>query len=137
MQNHFQLSDGQLECSFQDCSLLPPLFSHEAHLRLAWIHIRRYGIQQACDNLCQQIKRFDETHGDGTKFNTTVTVAAAKVVYHFMQKKSGTNFQDFLSSHPRLSSQFKVLIHTHYGFDIFNHPEAINQYLEPDLLPFS
>jgi len=30
-------------------------FSHEAHLRLARIHITRYGIEKAVDNITRQL----------------------------------------------------------------------------------
>jgi len=135
--HHLNYDDHQFASQFADCTLPPPLFNHEAHLRLAWLLIGRYGIQQAAELLCRQIQAFDATHGDGTKYHKTMTVAAARAVWHFMQKTPNDTFTDFIAMHPRLTADFKGLLATHYGFDLLRHPTARQQYIAPDLLPFT
>ncbi len=136
MDNHYQLSDQEFIAQFANCSLPPSLFTHEAHLRLAWVLISTYGLEAACPLSCQHIKNFDIVHGDGSKFNTTVTIAATKVVYHFIQKSQSSTFQDFIQEFPRLKYNFRELLDCHYGFDIFSSIQAKTAYLAPDLLPF-
>jgi len=95
MKSHFVLSDTHFEQQFKSCELDPPLFSHEAHLRLAYIHIGKYG-HQAIKNVCDQLAAF-VTHLEATdKYNTTLTVAAVKAVYHFMQKSKANDFNGLL-----------------------------------------
>lgn len=136
MQYHNILSDRQFEVNFENYLLNPVFFTHEAHLRLAWIHITKYGVDQAAENLCQQIKKFDQAFGTGTKFNKTVTVAAVRAVDHFIKKSKADNFQDFIREFPQLKQDFKGLMSSHYSRDIFNDPKAKSQYLEPDLSAF-
>ena len=136
MKSHFELSDKEFSHQFANLSLEPGLFTHEAHLRLAWIHIREYGVEQAIENICRQIKKFDKTHGDGTKYHETVTVAAVKMVNHFIQKSNNSNFQDFIHEFSRLKENFKDLLNAHYSFDLFSFEKAVRQYIEPDILPF-
>lgn len=136
MNHHFEVSDGDFERQFQSLALDPSLFSHEAHLRLAWIHIQKYGVEQAVVNLCDQIKRFANFHGDFTKFNMTLTVAAVRAVYHFTLKSNHHSFKSFIGEFPRLKYNFKDVMDCHYGFDIYQNPKAKIVYLEPDLLPF-
>ena len=136
MEKHFELSDSEFEKQFQNNSLTPTLFSHEAHIRLAWIHINKYGVEIANQNICDQIQKFATSHGDSDKFNKTVTVAAVKAVNHFVQKSTSSNFSDFIKEFPRLKYNFKDLLDQHYGFDIFNSKKAKQIYLEPDLLLF-
>lgn len=137
MKTHLQLSDLEFETQFRECTLAPQVFSsHEAHLRLAWIHIRKYGIDQACENLCVQILKFDETFDKGDKFHHTLTVAAARVVYHFMLKSEANTFEAFIKAFPRLKTNFKDLLAQHYELDIFHSEVARVNYLVPDLLPF-
>lgn len=57
---HFDLSDEEFEEEFADCILNLSLFTHEAHLRLAYIHIKKYGQVMAVENICSQIKAFDQ-----------------------------------------------------------------------------
>ena len=136
MQNHSQLTDQQFEKQFQNCTLAPKLFTHEAHLRLAWIHIKKYGIENALENVPTQIIQFVDNLGASHKYNHTLTVAAIKTVYHFVLKSKSASFQALLEAYPRLKFNFKDLLSCHYGFDIFNDEVAKLEYIAPDLLPF-
>lgn len=136
MEKHFELDDEIFEAQFAACSLDPALFSHSAHLRLAWIHIKKYGLDTAIDHMCNQIATYAGSLGAHDKFNKTVTVAATKAVYHFMQKSNSDNFEDFIQEFPRLQHNFKALMDAHYDIDIFALEEAKRMFLEPDRLPF-
>lgn len=137
MEGHLSLTDDQFESQFRNGSLAPNLFNHEAHIRLAWIHVGRYGVEQACEHICCQIQAFDRQHGDGTKYHHTLSMAAVKAVGHFYQKSNANTFTDFINEFPRLISNFKSLVNTHYSAFVIRLPKARTQYLEPDLLPFS
>lgn len=137
MSSHFNLNDSAFENAFANASLPPELFSHEAHIRLAWIHIMKYGEARAIENVCAQIIQYVTKLGAQDKFNKTLTIAAVKAVSHFIKKEKIENFQDFIQTYPRLKFNFKELLGYHYGFDIFNSTEAKTRYLEPDLLPFT
>jgi len=134
--DHFQYTDEQFEQLFENCQLNPDLFSHEAHLRLAWIHITKYNIDDALENIQSQLKAYVKHLGAEDKYNKTVTIAAVKAVYHFVLKSTSDNFRDFINEFPRLKSSFKGLMDSHYGIDIFNSEEAKKEYLRPDKLPF-
>lgn len=137
MENHLNLTDLQFEDQFRSGELAPELFTHEAHIRLAWIHVGRYGVEQASRNICAQIQAFDRRHGNGTKFHHTLTVAAVKAVYHFRQKSTASTFVDFMLEFPQLNNNFKGVVAAHYSPFIIRLPRAKREYLEPDLLPFS
>ncbi len=134
--DHHSLSDEAFEHQFASLTLNPALFSHEAHLRLAWIHIKKYGVDRAALNMCEQIRIFDQTFDDGTKFNVTVTVAAVKAVHHFMQKSETHTFAGFIDENPRLKHNFKELLGYHYSTDIFTDEAARAAWVEPDLEGF-
>ena len=136
MQNHFFLEDSEFEKQFENCTLDSELFTHEAHIRLAWIHLRKYGEQQAILNICGQLISYTASVGANDKFNKTVTVAAIKAVHHFMQKSKADTFYDFIQEFPRLIYNFRELLAFHYQVDIYNSPQAKQEYLEPDLSPF-
>lgn len=136
MTNRLELMDLEFERQFESCDLNPTLFNHAAHLRLAWIHISNYGIEKAISNIESQIKNFVKHVGATDKYNTTLTVAAIRAVYHFMLKSESNSFEDFIKEFPRLTTNFRELIDAHYGYDIFNLKQAKTEFLEPDLLPF-
>jgi hypothetical protein len=136
MEKHHKLNDDEFEVSFASRSFQPEVFSHEAHLRLAWIHINKYGIDRAIQNINNQLLDFVNMLGAADKYNQTVTTAAIRAVYHFMLKSSTSSFQEFILENPRLKSQFKDLLFSHYKTDIFKSEKAKREYLEPELLPF-
>ncbi len=135
-EKHHLLTNDELEDKFSTCDVPAVLFTHEAHLRLSYIHITKYGIDQATKNLTKQIADCDNKYGDGTKFNRTLTVASAKVVHHFTKKAKATDFNSFIIEFPQLKDNFIGLLKTHYEMDIFNDTSAKQEYLEPDLLAF-
>ena len=137
MESHFELSDALFEQQFENCTLNPAVFNHEAHLRLAWIHVRKYGVGPAIENICRQLTAYVDALGARDKFNKTLTVAAVRAVHHFISKSDADNFRDFIQQFPRLRNNFRELIAFHYQTDIFNSEAAKKEYMEPDLAPFS
>ena len=136
MEKHFELTDTQFEKKFASCNLNPSYFSHEAHLRLAWIHLKKYGIEKAEKNIQQQLQKYVEHLGENDKYNVTLTIAAIKAVHHFMLKSNTAHFKDFIAEFPRLKYNFKELMSCHYGFDIYHSSKAKKVFMTPDLLPF-
>lgn len=136
MENHFELSDGAFEVAFENCQVPATLFSHEAHLRLAWIHVSKYGLAMAEKNIQQQLEYFVTFVGAQDKYHKTLTIAAIRSVAHFVDKSQASNFKDFISEFPQLKKGFRALIDSHYSFDIFNSQEAKQTFIAPDLLPF-
>ena len=135
-QSHFNLTDIEFEQQFASCALDPSIFDHEAHLRLAYIHIKKYGEEMARGNLCNQLVAFVDHLGVAEKYNTTLTIAAIKAVHHFMKKTTATDFKGLLIEFPRLKNDFKGLMAAHYGFDIYTSKKAKRTFLAPDLIPF-
>ena len=115
--SHTELSDHEFENQFSLSILDPELFTHEAHLRLAWIHLRKYGLTEA-------------------KYNHTVTIAAIKIVNHFMNQSDAITFTQFTKDYPRLSTHFKELILSYYHTNVFESEEAKIRFIEPELMPF-
>ena len=136
MKSHYQLSDHQLAAEFSKATLDPALFNHEAHLRLAWIHIKTSGVEMAVKDISKQLKQYTEVLGFQEKYHETVTVAAILAVNHFMSKSTSDCFKGFIDQFPRLKTNFKDLLEQHYHKDIFSSPEARKRYLEPEILPF-
>lgn len=136
MEKHFELSDAEFEKQFISCQLSPTIFSHEAHLRLAWLNIEKYGFEQAKEKIQNQLINFVTDIGAKDKYHKTLTIASIYAVAHFMKKSKSDNFKDFNLEFPKLKNNFKELIESHYSFDIFNSAKAREEFIEPDLIPF-
>jgi N-formylglutamate deformylase len=136
MITHYDLTDIEFENRFNNCTLNPSLFTHEAHLRLAWINIDMYGIDIASINIQKQLEQFVAAVGAQDKYNKTLTLAALKTVNHFKLKSKSKTFKEFINEFPRLKTSFRELITSHYSFDIYNSALTKKEFLQPDLLPY-
>ncbi|MFL1897256.1 hypothetical protein ACJRPK_16250 [Aquimarina sp. 2-A2] len=136
MKKHTELSDTQFLQQFSSCKLDPTLFTHEAHLRLAYLYIQRDGVTPAESIVSQQLQRYVQHLGASDKYNATLTQAAIKAVHHFIQKSTTNTFEGLLCEFPRLETNFKELMSCHYSFDIYTCDAAKKSFLTPDLLPF-
>ena len=70
MKSYKELTDLEFENQFKDCTLNPELFTHEAHLRLTWIHINKYGAEKAESSIPSQIIAYVTSLGG--KINITL-----------------------------------------------------------------
>lgn len=136
MEKHYRFSDEVYEQKFRDSKFPPLYFSHEAHLRLAYIHLQKYGLQQSIENMCTQIYDFAIKYGATMKFNATVTYASLQIVYYYIQKGESDNFPELMKEFPNLLEDFKGEIQKYYSWDVFRSPEAKATIHEPDLKPF-
>lgn len=136
MEKHYRFTDDVFEKKFEDCSFPPLYFSHEAHLRLAYIHLEKYGLEKSIENMFKQIYDFAIKYGATMKFNATVTYASLQIMNHYMKKAESDNFPDFIKEFPFLKEDFKTVIGTHYSGDVFRSLEAKKEILEPDLVSF-
>lgn len=130
------LTDEVFLSQFKRNELDPELFDHEAHLRLAYLYIQRFGLHTAISEVCKQIKAFTENVGEPERYNETVTTAAVRAVDHFMNRAGSKDFKSFIKEFPKLKDNLKELLAQHYGIDIYNSEIAKSSFLEPDLLAF-
>lgn len=137
LSSHYDLSDQEFEKQFAECKLPPEIFNHEAHLRLAWIHLTNYGLEQSLIRIPRQLKEYVVFAGAADKYNHTLTLAAIYAVDHFRSKTAPASFPDFIKQFPELKNQFRELMQSHYSFDIFKSPEARHTFMQPDLAAFN
>ena len=136
MIDHYSLNDEQFETLFATAEFPSELFNHEAHLRLAYIHIQKYGLEIAEQNITEQLISYVSKLGASDKFHLTLTVASVKAIDHFMRRTQTDNFSELIQKHPGLNTHFKELIQSHYKEDIFNSEEARKRYMTPSLQDF-
>ena len=135
-EKHHLLTNDEFEEKFSNCDMPAVIFTHEAHLRLAYIHIAKYGVEKAIDNLSTQIANCDDKYGDGTKFNKASTITATKVVHSFVKKSKASDFNSFLVEFPKLKTNFSEIIKEYNSFKALENKSSKEAHLETNLLAF-
>lgn len=134
--NHFELSDHEFMAQFVNCTLNPDLFSHEAHVRLAYLILKDAPFDQAEVQLATLILAFVKNLGFEEKFNRTITYAAAKIIKKRIENSEAVTFKTFLKQHSDLTDNMLALIQIHYSKHLLFSPEARKEIFQPDLQDF-
>ncbi len=134
--SHRSSTDSELISSLEDVSLKETQFTHEAHIRLAWIHLKNNGLNTAIDLVTKQIRAYVRHLGAQDKYHHTLTIAAVKTVHHFIKISPFEPFEKFIEHNPRLLSDFKTLVHTHYSEQLIQSELSRSSFCEPDLMPY-
>ena len=124
------LSDKEFYERFERRALTS--FSHRDHIRLAFIHARRGGVEAAVQG-ARRIRAFAAEAGAPRKYHETLTVAWARIIAHLVAGSPGVPFPVFVEAHPELEDRGLLL--RHYSERRLWSEEARARFLEPDLLP--
>jgi hypothetical protein len=106
MQAHRKYSDAEFETIFESGQIPVAEFTHEAHLRLAWIHIIKYGVDQAIKNVTTQIRSFVTAIGAADKYDENLTVISVELTHRLMRESRCDTFDELLVEYPKLKSDF-------------------------------
>lgn len=128
------LSDTEFLKKVKDFSLNPKDFTHKAMLRLAYILIKKYGIELAIEKNIEIKEQYFINALHSSKFNRTLTKAYTEILYFFMQKSPKSNFEKLIREFPRLIYNFKSLVKTHYGYNILKEHRAVDPGINRPLL---
>jgi len=131
-QHHRKLEDDAFESAFANKELRPSWFTHEAHIRLAYIHIKKYGYTRALSHMREQIRGFAEHLGVYDKYHDTVTIAAVIMTAEAIEKTEQHSFQSFIEQDGAYLLLFKDLLKYYYSYDLFKDEKSRAHWVGPD-----
>ena len=108
-------------------------FHHRDHLRLAWVQIRRLGLDEASEVVTTGIRRFAAHHGSADRYNDTMTRFWLRVVGLGIMRHPELTFDELLAAEPHLLD--KGLPFRHWSRERMNRDDAKLRWIEPDLRP--
>ena len=108
-------------------------FHHRDHLRLAWVQIRRLGLEQASEVVTNGIRRFAAHHASAERYNDTMTRFWLRVVAIGIRRHPEVTFDELLAAEPHLLD--KNLPFKHWSRERMNRDDAKQRWIEPDLRP--
>jgi hypothetical protein len=97
------LTDDELTDAWLAGERLPGGISHDQHLRIAWVLIRRHGGVQAEQRLVSGTRRACEAHGVPEKFDEALTRRWAHAIAELVERDGpGVSAGAFIIAHPEL-----------------------------------
>ena len=120
---------------FNKLLISPDSFHHREHLRIAYVLICKYGVNEARSILRKGIKAFLNHAGvDGSKYHETLTVAWILAIYHFMNiSDDSCSFKEFITNNSILLD--KDIMSSHYSRSILMTEKAKQKFIKPDIEP--
>ena len=135
------MHDADLLSQFEACTLPGDLWTHRAHVRVAYLYLSSCPFEDAIGKLRVGIKRYNASRGveesATSGYNETTTIAFAHIVAATIAGYGSafpvSNSDEFCDTHPQLMSP-KVL-RLYYSPERRMHPDAKTRFVEPDLSP--
>jgi hypothetical protein len=121
------LGDEEFLEAFHGRRLLTSEFRHADHLRLAWLHLHREGLETALLRVRSGIQAFALHHGVAHLYHETITTAWVRLLATHHE----TSFDEFLArNEPKLGLH---LLHRFWTPEVLASQEARTRWVPPDL----
>jgi len=134
MTTHESLSDEVFLSAFLDCSLPPEKFNHRAHMRVAWLLLGRYPLEEAIERICEAIQRYATHLGAAEKYHRTLSEALVRLMAQGVGRTS-RSWEHFLDANTELLCDVRGMIAKYYSPECLASSEAKRTFVPPDRQP--
>lgn len=148
------MTDDEFLLAFQACTFTRPQWTHEAHVRMAWLYLTRLPFVVALDRIRIGIRKLNAkigqpavTHrapprhrcsasrvsrstGDPNGYHETITVALTRIIAS--RVRLGEDYPAFRDRNPDLFDRTLPVLFRHYTKERLWSPEARGRFIEPD-----
>ncbi len=133
------MDDATFLQQFEDLTLPFEQWTHRAHVKVAYLHLRQYPLEEAIEHMRNGIQRYnaanDVPEGPDVGYNETTTQAFMRIIHAVIQAYGDVmpvaTADEFCDTHPQLMSQ--KILRLFYSPAQRMHPDAKTQFIEPDM----
>ena len=123
------MRDREFVEAFEACTLPPDLFSHRAHVRLAWLYLNEDALLPTLTRYSEGIKRYAGSLGASAKYHETITWAFLFLIHERMQRATHATFDDFANANADL---FGPILTRYYSEEALASEAARRPFVLPD-----
>jgi hypothetical protein len=132
------MDDAELLRRFQECTLTHEEWTHRAHLKVAYLHLREYRPEEALERVRAGIQRLNAAQGVPEAidhgYHETVTRGWLQLIWVTLcEHGPGETADAFFDKQSQLCAKRALLFF--YSRDRIMSPEAKYGWVEPDLAP--
>ena len=130
------MTDDEFLDAFETCRIPKALWTHEAHVRMAWLYLRRRPLEEVIPFVRGAIQRYNRSLGNTEGYHETVTLAYLILIDARIDRESSeAAFSAFSEAFPSLLDHKLSVVLEHYSREVLFSNEAIRTFVEPDRLP--
>ena len=128
------MTDTEFLEAFESCTLPEAQWTHEAHVRMAWLYLQKMPLSEAMPVVRQGIKRYNASLKKLLAYHESITQAFLHLISHRMQCSGDRlSFVDFCNENPDLLDRTMTALLTYYRKETLFSQAARDGFVEPDL----
>ena len=135
------MTDDEHLRAFEDLTLPFRQWTHHAHVKVAYMYLRRHPFAEALRRMRGGVKAYNARHGvpesETSGYNETTTHAFMHLILATMHAYGRTHptadADTFCDAHPQLMTRHALRLF--YSPERRMHPLAKTQFIQPDLAP--
>ena len=128
------MTDTEFLEAFESCSLPEDQWSHEAHVRMAWLYLQKMPLSEAVPVVRDGIKRYNASLKKSLAYHETITQVFLHLISHRMERSGDRlSFADFCNENPDLLDRNMTALLIYYRKETLFSQAAREAFVEPDL----
>ena len=125
-------ADDELMASFEAGTLDAARFRHRDHVRLAWLHLRRFPAPVALDRFTSGLRRLAAAAGQADRYHATVTWAYLLLINERMERSGrALPWTEFARLNPELLAWRPSILDAYYPPDVLGSDLARRVFVLP------
>lgn len=130
------MTDAEFLKAFESCCLSADQWTHQAHVRMAWLYLQRMPLPLAIPVVREGIKRYNVSLNKPLGYHETITQAFLHLISDRIQNgKVPQSFELFCSQHPDLLDREMKALLAHYQKETLFSQLARETFVCPDVSP--
>ena len=121
--------------SFENGSIDPEQFDHEAHIFVAWLYLQDYDLKDAISRFCAALRRLTIKLGMESKYHQTLSWFFMILIAERMAASDADDWQAFRQQNQDIFARQPSIVSAYYSGDRLDSALARKQFLLPDRRP--
>ena len=131
------MTDNDFLSAFESCSLPSDHWTHQAHVRAAYLYTSQHDLKTAIDRMRSSVKKYNKATNTPEAidrgYHETITQAFMRLIFAANQNTGPyLSSQEFCDAHPELLT--KIALRTFYSRERLMSWEAKAEFVSPDLV---
>lgn len=116
----------------QECLSPDGQFHHWGHVKLGWLHLKKYPLLEALSRFGSGLKHFAESHGAAAKYHETLTIGYLLLIQERMTGSNDLDWESFACRNPDLLDWKDSLLKQLYSHQVLWSEQARSRFVLPD-----
>ncbi|MBX9789769.1 MAG: hypothetical protein K2Y37_12700 [Pirellulales bacterium] len=130
------MTDEEFLAAFEQCTLPEKEWTHRAHVRMAWIYLRRGSLAAMLPVVRRGIQRYNATLNKHLGYHEMITRGFVILIADRIGRGAGgMSFESFCAENPDLLDNKLTALLAHYRRETLFSPAAREGFVTPDLRP--